>query len=79
MKGADFAVLLAVAVGAAGPTFAQTAKPNSSASEVAGSVIVFPKFQRGTVAVDGVTRPQTEIEVRARCPSGATCAEDEPV
>jgi hypothetical protein len=42
-------------------------------------VIVFPKFLRGTVAVDGVTRPQTEIEVRARCPSGATCREDEPV
>jgi hypothetical protein len=50
----------------------------SSASAEPGSVIVFPKFTKGTVVVDGVTRPQTEIEVRARCPSGATCTEDEP-
>jgi hypothetical protein len=79
MKGAGFVVLLAAALGAAGPTFAQAPKPNSGTPEVAGSVIVFPKFLRGTVAVDGVTKPQTEIEVRARCPSGATCPEDEPV
>jgi hypothetical protein len=79
MKGAGFAVLLAAALGAAGPAFAQTPKPNSSTPEVAGSVIVFPKFVRGTVAVDDVTRPQTELEVRARCPSGATCPDDEPV
>jgi hypothetical protein len=79
MKGAGFAVLLAAALGAAGPTFAQVPKPNSSTPEVAGSVIVFPKFLRGTVAVDGVTRPQSEIEVSARCPSGTTCPDDEPV
>jgi hypothetical protein len=79
MKGAGFVVLLAMALGAAGPTFAQAPKPAPSTPEAAGSVIVFPKFLRGTVAVDGVTKPQTEIEVRARCPSGATCPEDEPV
>ena len=79
MKGAGFVGLLAAALGVAGPTFAQAPNPNSSIPEVAGSVIVFPKFLRGTVAVDGVARPQTEIEVRARCPSGATCPEDEPV
>ena len=79
MKGAGYVVLLAAALGAAGPSFAQAPKPPSSAPDAAGSVIVFPKFLRGTVAVDGVTRPQTEIEVRARCPSGATCPEDEPV
>ena len=79
IKGAGFVVLLAATLRAAGPTFAQAPTPPSSAPDVAGSVIVFPKFQRGTVAVDGVTRPQTEIEVRARCPSGATCPEDEPV
>src|SRR6266446_3973909 len=79
MKGAGCVVLLAAALGAAGPSFAQAPKPPSSAPDAAGSVIVFPKFLKGTVAVDGVTRPQTEIEVRARCPSGATCGEDEPV
>jgi hypothetical protein len=61
------------------PSFAQTPEAISSASAEPGSVIVFPKFTKGTVVVDGVTRPQTEIEVRARCPSGATCTEDEPV
>jgi hypothetical protein len=61
------------------PSFAQTPEAISSASAEPGSVIVFPKFTKGTVVVDGVTRPQTEIEVRARCPSGATCADDEAV
>ncbi len=79
MEGAGLIVLLTMAFGTAGPTFAQAAKPPSSGPELAGSVIVFPKFLRGTVAVDGVTKPRTEIEVRARCPSGATCREDEAV
>src|SRR6266446_4270727 len=79
MKGAGCVVLLAAALGAAGPSFAQAPKPPSSAPDAAGSVIVFPKFLRGTVAVDGVTRPQTEIAVSARCPSGTTCPDDEPV
>jgi hypothetical protein len=79
MKGAALAAALTSALAAAGATFAQTATPASSPPEEAGSVIVFPKFLRGTVAVDGVRRPQTEIEVRARCPSGATCPDDEAV
>ena len=72
-------MLLTAALGIAAPSFAQAPEPTSSASEEPGSVIVFPKFIKGTVAVDGVTRPQTEIEVHARCPNGATCSEDEPV
>jgi len=79
MKGAAFLLLLGVALGPAMPSFAQTPEAISSASEEPGSVIVFPKFTKGTVVIDGVTRPQTEIEVRARCPSGATCADDEAV
>jgi hypothetical protein len=79
MKGAAFLLLLGVALGPAMPSFAQAPEAISSTSEEPGSVIVFPKFTKGTVVVDGVTRPQTEIEVRARCPSGATCTADEPV
>jgi hypothetical protein len=79
MKSAGFLVLLTAALGIAAPCLAQAPEPASSASGEPGSVIVFPKFIKGTVAVDGVTRPQTEIKVRARCPKDITCAEDEPV
>jgi hypothetical protein len=79
IKGAALAAALTSALAAAGPTFAQTAKPASSPSEQAGSVIIFPKFVKGTVEVDGVTRPRTEFEIRASCPSGATCPEGEAV
>lgn len=79
IKGAGFLMLLAAALGIAVPSLAQPPEPPSSAFEEPGSVIVFPKFMKGTVAVDGVRRPQTEIEVQARCPNGATCPEDEPV
>jgi hypothetical protein len=79
MKAARFLVLLTAAFGSAVPTFAQVPEPTPSASEEAGSVIVFPNFRKGTVVVDGVTRAQTEIDVRARCPKDVTCPEDEPV
>jgi hypothetical protein len=79
MKGAAFFLLLGVALAPAMPSFAQAPEAVSSTSEEPGSVLVFPKFSKGTVAVDGVIRPQTEIEVGVRCPSGATCTEDEPV
>src|SRR5215831_8163958 len=79
MKGAAFFLLLGLALGPAMPTFAQAPEPSSSPSEERGSVIVFPKFIKGAVAVDGVTRPQTEIKVQAGCPNGVTCPEEEPV
>jgi hypothetical protein len=79
MKEAAFLLLLGVALGPEMPSFAQAPEAISSASAEPGSVIVFPKFTKGTVVLDGVTRPQTEIEVWVRCPSGATCTEDEPV
>jgi hypothetical protein len=42
---------------------------------IPGSVIVFPKFIQGTVIVDGVPTPRTEITLRAVCPFDITCAE----
>jgi len=44
-------------------------------SEVPGSVLVFPKFVTGSVTIDGVAVPRTEIEVSAVCPFGTVCAE----
>src|SRR5215472_5143327 len=79
MKGAAFFLPLALALGTTMASFAQAQQSISGTSEVAGSVLVFPKFVKGSVAVDGATRPQTEIEVHVGCPSGATCTEDEPV
>jgi hypothetical protein len=72
-------VLLMVALGTAMPSFAQP--PQTTPSDVAepGSVVVFPKFLKGTIAVDGVARVATEIEVRARCPRDTTCSENESV
>ena len=79
MKGAAFLLLLGLALGPAMPTFAQAPVPSSSPSEEPGSVVVFPKFIKGMVTVDGVTRPQTEIKIQVGCPNGATCPEEEPV
>jgi hypothetical protein len=79
MNGAGFLLLLTTALGIAVPSPAQTAELRSSTSEEPGSVIVFPKFLKGAVKVDGVSKAQTEIEVRAQCPKGITCPADEPV
>jgi hypothetical protein len=79
MKGAAFFLSLALALGATMASFAQAQQTISGTSEGAGSVLVFPKFVKGSVAVDGATRPQTEIEVRVQCPNAATCTKDEPV
>jgi hypothetical protein len=61
------------------PAFAQVRPLTLSDSQEPGSVIVFPKFVKGTIGVDGVTTSRTEIEVGVVCPRGATCAEHEPV
>jgi hypothetical protein len=44
---------------------------------VPGSVLVFPKFVRGSVGVDasGRTIPKTEIEISVTCPKGQRCVE----
>jgi hypothetical protein len=44
------------------PGLADTAEP--------GSVLVFPKFAQGTIALDnGVVEPNTQIEIAATCPA----------
>jgi hypothetical protein len=51
-------------------------------SEEPGSVLVFPKFLRGTVATPdlaGAGQPfsaRTEIEISVSCPKGSTCTRD---
>jgi hypothetical protein len=51
-------------------TMAQAQKRNARLSDPAepGSVLVFPKFIRGTVPVDDVVTPRTEISIGAVCP-----------
>jgi hypothetical protein len=45
-----------------------------------GSVIVFPKFIRGTVALpEGGTVPRTELEIAVLCPKGDICPEHQSV
>jgi hypothetical protein len=79
IKYARFLLFLVPAVGLAMPAFAQARSPLLNDSEEAGSVIVFPKFIQGEVLVDGVKKPQTEIEVGVVCPNGVTCAENQKV
>jgi hypothetical protein len=74
MKCLWSALLVAPAVGLATPASAQLADPSQP-----GSVIVFPKFVTGTVVVDGVTVPKTEIELGAVCPTGQVCPEHQSI
>src|SRR5262245_3009058 len=74
-----FLLFLMPAVALATPTFAQVRPLALSDSQERGSVIVFPKFIRGTVEVDRISTPKTEIEVGVQCPKGATCFEHMPV
>jgi hypothetical protein len=75
MKSAWSALLLAPALGLVTPA---SAFPLADPSEP-GSVIVYPKWRTGTVTVDGVTLPQTEIELGAVCPVGVVCPEHQPI
>jgi hypothetical protein len=74
-----FLLFLVPALALAIPAFAQVRPLALSDSQEPGSVIVFPKFIKGTVSVDGVSTPITEIEVGVQCPNGATCPEHMPV
>ena len=65
MKGAAFFLLLGLALALAMPSLAQAPEAMSSTSDEPGSVLVFPKFSKGTVTIDGVTKPQTEIEMKS--------------
>jgi hypothetical protein len=52
-------------------------------SEQPGSILVFPKFIRGTINDVGVSGQTvhaiTEFEISVRCPDGATCTADQVV
>src|SRR5689334_4375783 len=74
-SGPRFLLPLVAALAVATPSFAQVLNN----SEEPGSVIVYPKFLRGTTTVDGVVVPMTEIELGVVCPIGLTCAEHQPV
>jgi hypothetical protein len=79
IKGVRFRLLLTAALGLAMPALAQGPDTAPAEPQEPGSVIVFPKFVKGTVTVDGVTAAQTEINIGARCPRDATCPEPEQV
>src|SRR5215472_10742038 len=80
-KGARLAVLLAPALALATPALANPAASVLSDATEPGSVIVFPKFINGTVALpdEGADPPITELEIGVVCPKGVTCPEHEPV
>jgi hypothetical protein len=75
MKSAWSALLLAPALGLVTPA---SAFPLADPSEP-GSVIVYPKWRTGSVTVDTVTLPQTEIELGVVCPVGEVCNELTPI
>jgi hypothetical protein len=61
------------------PNFAEAEQSVTDVAEERGSVIVFPKFTRGTLTTDNQKWPMTEIEIRAQCPEGASCMVNEAV
>jgi hypothetical protein len=63
----------------ANSTMAQVRDPRLADSQQPGSVIVFPKFIRGFVPVDGTAIPATEFEVGVVCPKGVLCAERQTI
>jgi hypothetical protein len=66
MKYLRFLLFLTPAIALAMPADARD--PRLYDSQEPGSAIVFAKFLRGLVVVDGVSLPQTEIEVGIVCP-----------
>jgi hypothetical protein len=54
--------------GTASASLAVGAPPTLSDAHEPGSVLVFPKFIRGTVLVDGFVIPRTEFAIGAVCP-----------
>jgi len=81
IKGGRLAMLLVPALALAAPAFAQTRPTTLSDSQEPGSVIVFPKFTQGAVALPegGPGAPITELEIGVVCPKGQVCPEHMPV
>jgi hypothetical protein len=75
-----FLLFLMPALALAAPAFAQVRPTTLSDSQEPGSVIVFPKFIQGTLALpEGGTAPITELEIGVACPKGVICPEHEAV
>ena len=76
------AVVAAMALGTAVPAKAQ----ELNSSDMAGSVLVFPKFIRGTVVVGrnsmtnkAIVEPKSSFNISVTCPSGSRCSEGSTV
>jgi hypothetical protein len=72
MKNLLMVVVIALAFVVA-PAVAMAQQLNDS--EEPGSVLVFPKFLRGTVNTESGVQPRTEIEISIRCPKGSLCVD----
>ena len=72
-------LFIAFAIASGPPAWAQVRPTTLADSQEPGSVIVFPKFIRGTVFPDGIATPRTEFEVGVVCPKGLVCPEHQPV
>src|SRR5215831_15536168 len=70
MKNLLMVVVIALAFVVA-PAVAMAQQLNDS--EEPGSVLVFPKFLKGTVQTESGIQPRTEIEISIRCPKGQVC------
>jgi hypothetical protein len=71
VKGVWVLLVVMLALGPATWVAAQ----DQNNSEIPGSVLVFHKFVNGTIVIDGVRVPRTEIEISVTCPAGFACDE----
>ena len=81
VNSARLAVALVPALVLATQAFAQLRDTKLNDSQEPGSVIVFPKFVRGTVTLPegAIPAPASELEIGVVCPKGVTCPEHQPV
>jgi hypothetical protein len=87
IRGPALAAMLLPALALAVPAFAQSPALGLpigalNDSEEPGSVIIFPKFIRGTVTLPepgGATVPRSELEIGIVCPKRTICPEHMPV
>lgn len=78
-KWVRVSLLLMLALTLAIPAMAQVRPLTLSDSQEPGSVIVFHKFIKGEVSLNGDSVPRTEIEVGVVCPKGAVCEQEQDV
>jgi hypothetical protein len=81
VNGTRLAVALVPALVLATQAFAQLRDTKLSDSQEPGSVIVFPKFIRGTETLPegAIPAPASELEIGVVCPKDVVCPEHQPV